>query len=345
MPNVYELDDFQVRTPTDILGQHIHLVKFDVTSSDGAANGWNYEDGTFSPDEVRERMHAIRAHNGCVGDEITGGDSRDGTFTCPIAKPHPFFGAGPDANNDGVADWLGAETTVQRWFADDVLNLQGQDRTLRTVFTHDHFGPSTHQQAGLYAGLVIEPHGSTWRDPETGAIFGGRHDGGPTSWRADILTGDVDGDGEDDSHREFLFEFQDYQLAYEQGSHPELPFAGGPVGPKVWNGVARQPGDGFDRPAFAINPPARVEVGLPLLLQKAQVCPGGVPLPCPELISSVDVGTMSVNYRNEPVALRVRDPATNGQAAGNAGDLALAFSSRITRADPASTSSRRGIRR
>ena len=49
VPNVYELDDFQVRTPTDILGQHIHLVKFDVTSSDGAANGWNYEDGTFAP--------------------------------------------------------------------------------------------------------------------------------------------------------------------------------------------------------------------------------------------------------------------------------------------------------
>ena len=36
VPNYYELDDFQVRTPTDILGQHIHLVKFDVTSSDGS---------------------------------------------------------------------------------------------------------------------------------------------------------------------------------------------------------------------------------------------------------------------------------------------------------------------
>ena len=49
MPAYYELDDFQVRTPTDIVGQHIHLVKFDVTSSDGAVNGFNYEDGSFSP--------------------------------------------------------------------------------------------------------------------------------------------------------------------------------------------------------------------------------------------------------------------------------------------------------
>jgi len=341
VPGVYELDDFQVRTPTDILGQHIHLVKFDVTSSDGAANGWNYEDGTFSPDEVRERMHAIRTHNGCIGDEITGGDPRDGTFECPIALPHPFFGAGPDANGDGVLDWLGGQTTVQRWYADDVLNLNGEDRTLRTVFTHDHFGPSTHQQAGLYAGLVVEPKDSIWRHPETGQIYGGRQDGGPTSWRADILTADVD-----DSYREFMFEFQDFQLAYEKDSHPELPFAGGPVGPKPWNGVARLPGEGFDRPAFAINPPGKVEVGLPFLLNKPPgVCPGGVPVPCPEAVSAEDVGIMTANYRSEPLALRVRDPneidcldppvpGQNGcQAAGNAGDLAMAFSSLVTRAD------------
>jgi hypothetical protein len=329
VPGIYELDDFQVRTPTDILGQHIHLVKFDVTSSDGAANGWNYEDGTFSPDEVRERMHAIRAHNNCVGDEITGGDPRDGTFECPIALPHPFFGAGPDANNDGVQDWLGGQTTVQKWFADDVLNNQGEDRTLRTVFTHDHFGPSTHQQAGLYAGLVIEPEGSTWRHPETGQIFGNRHDGGPTSWRADILTSDVD-----DSYREFLLEYADFQLAYREGSHPELAFAGGPTGPKPWHGVARQPGEGFDRPDFVISPPAKKEVGLPFLILPAEQCPGGVPLPCPEAISAAEPGTMSVNYRAEPIAMRVRDPNTNTQAAGVAGDLALAFSSSINRADP-----------
>ena len=59
VPEYYELDDYQVRTPTDIIGQHIHLVKFDVTSSDGAANGFNYEDGTFSPGTVQERVHAI----------------------------------------------------------------------------------------------------------------------------------------------------------------------------------------------------------------------------------------------------------------------------------------------
>src|SRR4029078_9290876 len=216
VPGVYEQDDFQVRTPTDIIGQHIHLVKFDVTASDGAGNGFNYEDGTFSTDEVIERIRAIRKQNACVGKDS--GDPRDGTFTCPKAKAHPFFGT------------LGAQTTVQRWYADNVLNNLGVDRTLRTVFTHDHFGPSTHQQAGLYAGLVVEPQGSKWRHPETGVIFGGqgvpppRFDGGRTSWRADILTENVA-----DTYREFLLEFADFQLAYD-GLRPVNPPAKDEVG-------------------------------------------------------------------------------------------------------------------
>ena len=50
-----------MRTPTDITGQHIHLPKWDLTTADGAANGWNYEDGTLSPGAVVERIHAMAA--------------------------------------------------------------------------------------------------------------------------------------------------------------------------------------------------------------------------------------------------------------------------------------------
>ena len=324
VPHIYELDDFQVRTPTDILGQHIHLVKFDVTSSDGSANGWNYEDGSFSPGEVRERIDAIRVHNLC-----TDPDPRDGTFKCPVALPHPFFGAGPDG------EFVGAVTTVQRWMADDVLNNGLNDRTLRTVFTHDHFGPSTHQQAGLYAGLLVEPAGSVWRNPETGEILGSRADGGPTQFNVDILTVDPA-----ESHREFMFEFADFQLAYEAGSNHPGPSGGGPTfplpyGPADFAKGGRAPGEGFDDPAKAINPPAKEEAALPVIVQKSADCPGGVPLPCPEAVSAADVGVMSVNYRTEPVALRVYDPAMNSQAAGDAGDLAMVFRSDVVRADPA----------
>ncbi len=67
------------------------------------------------------------------------------------------------------------------------MSEAGQDRALSTAFTHDHFSASSHQHHGLYGGLVVEPAGSIWRDPETGALFGDRSDGGPTSYRADIL--------------------------------------------------------------------------------------------------------------------------------------------------------------
>ncbi|PYQ62167.1 MAG: hypothetical protein DMF53_13630 [Acidobacteria bacterium] len=293
VPNEYKLDDFQVRTPTDILGQHIHLVKFDVLASDGSGNGFNYEDGSMSPGEVRERIDAIRAGNGC-----TPADPRNGTFACPQAQVHPFFGAGPGG------EWIGAKTTIQRWYADPVRDNQGNDRTLRTVFTHDHFGPSTHQQTGLYAGLVIEPAGSSWYHNETGTLLGTGHDGGPTSWQAVI-----EPPTPTPSYREFMIELADFQLAYEAG------------------------GFTFPDPARAVNPPGKDDVGIPELVARPTVCPDGVNVPpCPEAISAADVGTASVNYRQEPVALRVRDPLTNGQAAGQQGDLSYAFAS-IRRAD------------
>lgn len=280
VPPVYEQDDFQVRTPTDVVGTHIHLVKFDVTASDGSANGWNYEDGTFSPGEVLERIHAINDGGGMTP---YGG----GAPYALAAQPHPYFGI------------PGARTTVQRWYVDNVLNNAGRDRTLRSVFSHDHFSPSTHQQVGLYSTLVAEPQGSQWRDPETGAMLGSRQDGGPTSWRADILTANAA-----DSYREFMLMMTDFVLAYRPDGTP-------------------------------VNPPAREEVGLPFLVRPAPDCPGGAPLPCPEAISAEDVGTMVVNYRNEPLALRVRDPNTNTQAPGEAGDLSHAFRSDVLRADAA----------
>ncbi|HEX5725479.1 MAG TPA: hypothetical protein VFX98_08430, partial [Longimicrobiaceae bacterium] len=176
--------------------------------------------------------------------------------------------------------------------------------------THDHFGPSTHQQTGLYAGLITEKKGSTWRDPETGVMFGTRAmDGGPTSWRADIIFNAFP----DSSYREFNLQIADFALAYDAGATT------------------------FPNPALAINPAGKFEPNpiLPFMLRPpvAGACPSGDPAPCPELVSADDPGTMLVNYRNEPLALRVRDPATNTQASGEPGDLSLAFASDVNRRD------------
>lgn len=234
VPNYYELDDFQVRTPTDVIGQHIHLVKFDVTSSDGAANGWNYEDGTFGPQEVQERIHALQNVGGLYGfDPRTGFVDKSKQKQVAVWKvadaypardgagdaEHGLFGAPPPGQT-----WDGAMTTIQRWAIDPLLNWKGEDRTLRTVFTHDHFSPSTHQQVGLYAGVLVEPEGSHWYLPD-GEPMNTRRDGGPTSWQAIIITADPE-----DTHREYAIEFQDMQLAYTKDST---------VGPKGSNNLFR----------------------------------------------------------------------------------------------------------
>ncbi|HEV3075117.1 MAG TPA: hypothetical protein VHB47_11915, partial [Thermoanaerobaculia bacterium] len=330
VPNVYEQDDFQVRTPTDVIGQHIHLVKFDVTSSDGAENGWNYEDGTYGPNEVTERIRAINSLGGIYeapGENEPGKPCKSGTAgqRCLKAKYIKFFGPGPGATpgatpGDGsetTGAWLGSQATVQRWYDDPLFNNTGRcstdlhqpctlgqelagiqcpgkgscvaeagfcsdlpdqpctqtdlhlcgsprancepshDRTIRTVFTHDHFGPSTHQQGGLYAGVVAEPKGSVWRNNQTGEVMGGYDaatnqnfavrtangngvsvkDGGPTSWQAVIET-----PKNKDSFREFLLEVQDSSLLYAPFQVGDNPMA------------LRRPGVCSDNPANHSEP-------------------------------------------------------------------------------------------
>ena len=213
VPSYYELDDFQVRTPTDVIGQHIHLVKFDVTSSDGAGNGFNYEDGTFSPDEVRDRIEAINLSGGLVQFDASKDRPSDKRKPLTIASYQEdykgLFGPPPAGQN-----WNGASDRPALEY-DPLLNDNGHDRTLRTVFTHDHFGPSTHQQAGLYAGLLVEPSGSTWYTA-SGQQMNTRDDGGPTSWTGFVVPADPA-----QSYREFALEFQDMQLAYDGQSTPK----------------------------------------------------------------------------------------------------------------------------
>ena len=282
IPSALNVDDFQLFSPTDIIGQHIHLVKFDVTSSDGSENGWNYEDGTYSPDEVRERIDANNKYQASFG----------GT---QILKPkaQPFFNStvfsqakcgARDAQGmllPGQEDgpWCGAQTTAQRWWADPLLNSKGEDRTLRTVFTHDHFGPSSHQHHGLYAALVIEPSQSEW-DTLAGTAFGGtksgsqlivRPDGGPTSYAANIV---LPGANADQSRREFNLAFADFAIVYDQNNKP-------------------------------ISNPLKMELDLPV----------GVTHPNasrPESISAGDPGSQLLNYRNEPIPLRISKSTAEG---------------------------------
>lgn len=365
VPKTYEMDDYQVRTPTDIIGQHIHLPKWDLTTTDGSANGWNYEDGTLSPGYVKEKIEAINAAEDDGFPKVAGAGS--GAFSLPAgnleAKPHPFFwGVLKDpraACPDGP--FCGARVTLQRWFADPVLNRDHKDRGLGIIFTHDHYGPSTHQQIGLYATVLTEPVGSKWAHNETGTQLGdrvkpaaliinpgnlpasrgdgGRIDGGPTSWQAQILP-----PGSADAFREFYFEYSDFQHAYLPGVY----VGAGPDGQPLPGATPLDRVQGVaiaDAFRHAVNPPARAQ-NTPVFPDLVLEVAGGVEpfcpeRPCPQAISVQDPGVLVTNYRMEPVSDRVFDPNKIGpdgnfgtQADGLRGDLAFAFQTRTDRAIP-----------
>ncbi|MGN0399695.1 MAG: multicopper oxidase domain-containing protein [Blautia sp.] len=58
LPEFLEENVFQLRTKTDIVGHHVHLVKFDTITSDGAANGWNNIAGARKYETLVERFFA-----------------------------------------------------------------------------------------------------------------------------------------------------------------------------------------------------------------------------------------------------------------------------------------------
>ncbi|MDH3611698.1 MAG: hypothetical protein OES10_00330 [Gammaproteobacteria bacterium] len=381
VPAEFELDDFQVRTPTDIIGQHIHLPKWDLTTGDGAANGWNYEDGALAPLAVQERIHAINEFNveamssdtddlfpvatlpnPCGDDPLIEGCGTEGGLTHLVAQPHPFFGSGVFVN--GHNEYDGARTVIQRILIDPVHNVAGVDRGLGLTFSHDHYGPSTFQQIGLYSTILAQPQGSTWYHNESGEPLYGRPitmrdgtpggtDGGPTTWQAIIDT--PEGSPVPD-HREFYFEMSDFQHAYEAGVYVGADTNGRPVRTQI---VSLDPFNVTEATApliqdtwqDAINPPLKLKAagGFPDVVTAHGACPGpagnfdpNIPRPCAEAINISHSSMWVVNYRNEPVGLRVFDPNKLGpdgkmggsQADGPAGDLALAFQSRNDRAIP-----------
>jgi hypothetical protein len=343
VPAYFELDDFEVRTPTDILGQHIHLVKFDVLAADGAANGFNYEDGTFGPEEVRERIEGINRAGGLW-------DATHGGQHTLEAKSIKELGDGPAP---GSHAWVGAQATVQRWWVDplvdDVGKITEKDRTYMTVFTHDHFGPSTHQMIGLYGGLVVEPANTEWTSLDGGTRFGIRDDGGPTSFAANILFKSAE--RKSDNYREFVFEWGDTQHGYTNTSRNKPDCYSYTLGDGTV--VAQRPPDfdciplvagqqyyGWSDPGHVLNclncPPEPTAQPPQSLVPNFS---GSAPWPPqPLLVTDFGAGMMSMNYRGEPLPMRVAQPAlsanVNPNAAADAGDLSSAFRS-IQRLDPA----------
>ena len=151
-PNWTGGDAFQELTQTNMAGGHVHLVKFDVTASDGGSNGWNYQQAAFTKDqaELTARQASgdleCRAGAGFYGAESTG---------CRIPQKDSWT---PPEDSSGL--W--GQTIHERWYA---------DYELRTAFTHDHHFAALVQNHGQFGALIVEPKGFDMRDPRTGAYL------------------------------------------------------------------------------------------------------------------------------------------------------------------------------
>jgi hypothetical protein len=188
---------------------------------------------------------------------------------------------------------MGAQATVRLWYVDPLKDLE-RERSYMTVFTHDHFSPSTHQEAGLYGGVLIEPKGSTWTTLSGVALGQGRDDGGPTSYAANILP---PGGSNETSFREFALAWADTQLVYNKVSktrpdcYPTGATAPGcrPPASGTYTGWADTFLVGSSVITNAVNPAT----------SSAQ--------PQPLVIADFGSGTFSMNYRNEPLPLRLNN--------------------------------------
>lgn len=227
LPNWFGGDAFVKLAQTNMMGGHIHLVKFDVLASDGSSNGWNYQQAAFTQLQTQFKNDVLAGTQSCTADEAAG--------ACRIPME---AGAGYQPQTSGA--WPG-QTLRERWYADSEL---------RTVFTHDHHFAAVDQNRGQFGALLVEPANMNFRNPVTGQYYqpvsaaapfsgatpcGGACIGDAAGTRMDII-----GPGTKDDFREFGLAVQDFVPLHR---------------PAAWGNPER-----LRDPAFAINAPHQPEL-------------------------------------------------------------------------------------
>lgn len=136
LPNWFGGDAFQQLVQTNMMGQHIHLVKYDVLASDGSSNGWNYQQAAFTEEQMNFNKELLAG-----GPDAPACDKQSG---CRLPKPASW-----NASWDGGGKPTPPGQTIsERWYA---------DYELKTVFSHDHHFAAIDQNRGQFAGLLVEP--------------------------------------------------------------------------------------------------------------------------------------------------------------------------------------------
>jgi manganese oxidase len=162
---------------------HIHHVQFDVQGSDGVSAGFAYE-------------HSVRPYS--LSDPTLTADVKAGDTVLHLSNVVKFVGK--DANGNATQPWLAVGEGLESIDIHQVqsVNVAARTITLRTpvdsdhaagefagsefiqyrwypdvlldnVFWHDHVDGIHGWGHGLVGQLIVEPKGSTYHDPVTGA--------------------------------------------------------------------------------------------------------------------------------------------------------------------------------
>ncbi|MEN9506974.1 MAG: hypothetical protein RI958_2900 [Actinomycetota bacterium] len=288
-PNHIGNDAFLQLVQTNMVGAHIHLVNFDVLASDGASNGWNYQQAAFTQDQAAFDSAVI---NGVVDPlnpldppVLTPCNLLDG---CLPALPEEYDPV--TESQDPIANWRkNGQTIKERWFA---------DYELRTVFMHDHHFAAVMQNRGMFNALIVEPLGFDFRDPKTGQFLqpiNNANNGGAEGVCGAVCVGsaygsqmDVIGPRVGDDFREYGVAVHDFiSLIVPPGLPADLTLAD------------------IQNPANAVVPP-----------------------PLPDVAPIHDQGGMAINYKNAPMTLRQYAPGAE-PGVDPPVDPAYVFSSRV----------------
>lgn len=174
--------------PFSMTNAHIHHVQFDVQASDGVGTGMQYGQAV-RPYRLEDTTLASTANAGSstltlgaapatslqgldkfrvgvwigigLGTEdlevrrIVGRAGNTISLNKPLLKAHP---GGAQANP--ATHWVGTEFVQYIWYPDVALD---------NIFWHDHVDGIRNWGHGLVSQLIIEPPGSTYHDPVTGA--------------------------------------------------------------------------------------------------------------------------------------------------------------------------------
>ncbi len=169
--------------PFPMTNLHIHHVQFDPNGSDGATAGMVYGQAV-RPYRIDDAQLAAGVASGATGITVTPTATLPslakyragiwiaiglGTEQIEIRKVTGVGSAGanrvltlnaPLANAHTAGEWAGTEFVKEIWFPDVVLD---------NIFWHDHVDGIHNWGHGLVGQLVVEPKGSTYHDPVTGA--------------------------------------------------------------------------------------------------------------------------------------------------------------------------------